>query len=352
MMALGRRQPDRVPIWELIINQPVIRALYGDITYADFVELENLDGITALEDQKMVEISNDIYRDEWGITWKSEPSGLSYPKGGPIKSWRDFRKYEPPDPDAPWRLETLVRYVDRYKGRKAIVFLGHEAFEFSHYLLGGMDRLFVNYFSNPDFVKELADMISDYKCRVLRNAVKAGADALLTGDDYAGRTGSFMSTAHFKKFVLPYLEKAVRVAKDNRVPFIKHTDGNLWRILDMVVGAGIDALDPVEPIAGMDIGQVKRIYGDRICVIGNVDCTTILTRGTESEVSEAVKETIAKASPNGGHILASSNSIHPAVKPENYKAMLDTAKKYGVYPIDNNFVREYAGRNYVKQIFS
>jgi uroporphyrinogen decarboxylase len=347
MLALMRQEPDRVPVWELIIDEPVIKALYGDISYADFVEKEDLDGITCPEDQKTKDLSGDVYRDEWRIVWKIEPSGLSYPVEGPIKSERDLDKYRPPDPDAPWRLRTLEEYVKRFKENKAIVFLGHETFEFSHYLMGGMDKLFMNYVLKPALVKRLSEMISQYKCKVLENAAKVGADALLTGDDYAGRKGSFMSPTHFRQFVQPYLKRAVNIAKQNNLPFIKHTDGNLKEILDMIIDTGIDALDPIEPMAGMDIGQIKERYGERICVMGNVDCTEILPRGAKEDVEEAVKETIAKASGGGGHVLASSNSIHPAVKPENYNTMIDTARKHGVYPLDPEMVKRYKTHNYI-----
>lgn len=349
MLALMRKEPDRVPMWELIIDPPVIKALYGDISYAYFVEKEDLDGITCLEDQKRKDLGGSVYRDEWGIIWKIEPSGLSYPLEGPIKSERDLDKYRPPDPDASWRLTTLKKYVKRFKGKKAIIFLGHETFEFSHYLMGGMDKLFMNYVLKPAMVKRLSETISEYKCKVLENAAKVGADALLTGDDYAGRKGSFISPMHFSQFVQLYLQRAVNVAKQNNVPFIKHTDGNLREILDMIIDTGIDALDPIEPMAGMDIGQIKEKYGKRICLIGNVDCTEVLPHGTKGDVEEAVKETIAKASGGGGHILASSNSIHPAVKPENYKTMIDTAKKHGVYPLDPEMVRKYKTHNYISK---
>lgn len=347
MAALMRKEPDRVPVWELIVDPPVIKALYGDISYTDFVEKEDLDGITCPEDQKRKDLGGNVYSDEWGIIWKIEPSGLSYPVEGPIKSERNLDKYRPPDPDAPWRLRTLEKYVKRFKGKKAIVFLGHETFEFSHYLMGGMDELFMNYVLKSALVKRLSDMISEYKCKVLENAAKVGTDALLTGDDYAGRKGSFMSPTHFRQFVQPYLQRAVNIAKQNNLPFIKHTDGNLERILDMIVDTGIDALDPIEPMAGMDIGQIKEKYGERICVIGNVDCTEVLPRGTKEDVEEAVKETIAKASGGGGHILASSNSIHPAVKPDNYKTMIETARKHGVYPLDPEMVRRYKTHKYI-----
>ncbi|MBO3757623.1 MAG: hypothetical protein JTT14_00725 [Candidatus Brockarchaeota archaeon] len=346
LTALARKQPDRVPIWELIINEPVISSLLPGKSYADFVEWIDLDGITTGEDQ-IFRKEGEYIVDEWGIKWKVSTPGINYPAGGPIREPKDLESYKPPDPDAEHRLRTLEAYVDRFKGRKAIVFLGHETFEFSHYLLGGMSNLFYYYYKDPKFVHRLSEIISEYKCRVMQRAVKLGADVLLTGDDYANRKAPLMSPKQFKEFILPYLRTAVETSKKLGVPFIKHTDGNLWPIIDMIVEAGIDALDPIEPIARMDIGEVKKKYGDKIAVVGNVDCSYVLTLGNEKEVEDAVKETIAKASPGGGHIIASSNSIHPAVKPSNYLLMTKLVKEYGVYPIDEKLVEEYRERKYI-----
>jgi uroporphyrinogen decarboxylase len=210
-----------------------------------------------------------------------------------------------------------------------------------------MENLLLDYYDNPRLAHELAEMVIDYKIRLMRKAIREGADAVVSGDDYANQHGTVMSPQHFRQFVLPYLKRTIDAAHDEGAPFIKHTDGDIWAILDDLVQAGIDALDPIEPAAGMDIGEVKAKYGDRIEVIGNVDCSFVLTRGTVEEVEEAVKETIAKASPGGGHILASSNSIHPAVKPENYKAMVEAARKFGRYPIDPELVAQYRNGNYI-----
>jgi len=348
---LGKGEPDKIPIWELIINEPVIKALCGDISYMDFIEIMDMDGITVGENQKIEWISSTSYRDEWGIIWGVEPNGLSYPLKGPIKSKKDLKKYSPPDPDASYRLENLEKAIDRFKGERAIVFLGHETFEYSHYLLGGLNRLLYMYFKDPDFVFELSDMISEYKCRVLDRAAIVGADILLTGDDYANRKGPFVSSSMFRKFILPYLKRAVDIAKRRGLPFIKHTDGNIWSIIDMIVSTRIDGLHPIEPAAGMDIMEVKKRYGTRICVIGNIDCSVLLPLRTPSEVEEVVKETIAKVAPGGRYILSSSNSIHPSVKPENFKRMIEVARKYGTYPIDATLIRKYVSKNYYKEIF-
>ncbi|MEW6359176.1 MAG: uroporphyrinogen decarboxylase family protein [Planctomycetota bacterium] len=350
MTSLRHEEPDKVPLWELIVNKPVIEALYGDISYLDFCEKEGLDGVTIFETHSMEDLGNDTIKDEWGTIWKIEPNGIPYPIGGPIRDESDLDKYTPPDPDADYRLDALRSAVKRFGGERAIVFLGHETFEFSHYLLGGMDKLLMQYILNPEFCHRLSEIIWAYKGRVLANAADVGADILLTGDDVAQRKATMMSPAHFREFILPYLKKAVDIAHAKGKPFIKHTDGYLWEIMDMMVEAGIDGIDPIEPIANMDIGEVKQKYKGRLAVCGNVDCTWILPHGTKQQVIDAVKETIAKASPGGGHILASSNSIHPGVKPENYRTMVETAREFGTYPLDEKMVAEYRRRSYVKEL--
>ncbi len=362
MTALRREEPDRVPMFELIINEPVIKALYPDLTLeskvqrgsqgiyqiqADFIEREDLDAIVIFEDARVTKwVDEDHYVDEWGITWQVPDTGIPYVVEHPIQSEADLDSYTPPIPDTDYRFDTLREAVRRFKGEKALIFLGHDAFEYSHYLRG-LENLLMDYVFDPDFAKRLARMVMEYKRRVLELAADEGADVLLTGDDYAHRHAPIMSPTHFREFVLPYFQEAVDVAKNKGVPFMKHTDGNLWPIIDDIVNTGLEALDPLEPVAGMDIGKVKEQYGDRIALAGNVDCGELLSRGTPEEVVEAVKETIAKASPGGGHILASSNSIHPAVNPKNYKAMVDAAKEFGQYPLDAKMVEEYRNKNYI-----
>jgi len=102
----------------------------------------------------------------------------------------------------------------------------------------------------------------------------------------------------------------------------------------MIVDSGIDCLDTtIDPIAGMDLGEVKARYGRRIALKGNVDCSHLMTLGSPEEVSAATKEALRAGAPGGGYILSSSNSIHSTVKPENYAALMRTLKEHGRYPI-------------------
>ena len=83
----------------------------------------------------------------------------------------------------------------------------------------------------------------------------------------------------------------------------------------------------------MDIGWVKKKYGRNITLLGNIDCANLLTFGSRQEVVEAVKNILRAASPGGGHVFASSNSIHSGVSPETFWAMVGAVREFGTYPI-------------------
>lgn len=142
-----------------------------------------------------------------------------------------------------------------------------------------------------------------------------------------------LSREHFARHVIPVLKDLVDEAKSLGVFVMKHTDGNIYPILDLIVDTGIHGLHPIDPNAGMDLGDVKEKYGHRICLMGNVDCAYVLTWGTVEEVREDVRRCIRQAARGGGYICMSSNSIHPAVKPENYAEMVRAVHEMGQYPI-------------------
>ena len=116
---------------------------------------------------------------------------------------------------------------------------------------------------------------------------------------------------------------------------MKHTDGNIMKVeKEFFKELGIDAYQSVDPEAGMDINYVKKKYGDKITIMGNVDCAKVLQFGTPFEVIEETKNIIKNISPGGGHILSSSNTIHSGIPTENFLAMLKAARVYGKYPIN------------------
>ena len=110
-------------------------------------------------------------------------------------------------------------------------------------------------------------------------------------------------------------------------------DEYTWKILDMMLEAGMDGYQAIELKAGMDMKELKEKYGGRLCLFGGVDCSTLID-GTTDEVQEEAEYAIRHAAKGGGLVITSGNTIQNGVKIENYLAMLETIKKKGVYPIN------------------
>ena len=332
MKAMRLEQPDRIPVAEFVIDERVYRALMPDAVYqSDFEERFELDTVTARNEYEISDETESVFIDEWGVKYKKNKEKVMLPLEGPIKTFDDVKKYRPPDPDKPKRLGRLRELVKRYKGEKAVVFHQRETFLWSTYLTG-MENLLISFIQEPDLAHELLEKVLDVNIRLARNAISEGADIIVISDDYAYNDGLLFSPAIFKEFIEPGLKRMVDAIHKEGALVIKHSDGDLSLILDDIVGTGIDALNPIDPQAGMDIAKVKKDHGGRVCIWGNIDCSRLLSFGSLVEVEESVKECINAAGENGGYVLTSSNSIHSSVKPENYLAMLKAARRYGKYP--------------------
>ena len=104
----------------------------------------------------------------------------------------------------------------------------------------------------------------------------------------------------------------------------------LWELVD----TGLDCFEPIDPMGHMDMAVMKKKYWDRIGVIGNIDCVSILVDKPLEAVRKETTKCIFGSSIGGGHIILSSNSIHAGINPENYAYFLECVDELGRYPID------------------
>ncbi len=189
--------------------------------------------------------------------------------------------------------------------------------------------------SEKDLIHRYMEVTTEGAVAFVRAQLEAGVDGIIGGNDWCFKSGPMFSPASFQEFFVPHLKRIADLCHQYGVPYIKHLDGNTELLLDLLVDeVGIDGHHPFEPTAGMDIARMKKKYGDRLTLMGNLDCGELLSNGTVEEVVEKAKEIIRQVSPGGGHVFSSSNSIHDAVRLENLYAMLETVKSYGTYPIE------------------
>jgi len=338
LAVLKGEMPDRVPLFELFIDASVIQALQPGMSYEDFVDFADLDVVTCLamaespERRRWVDRERGIWQDKWGCRQCFTGEVMSVPVDPPrIRSLADLRSYQPPDPRDNEVLTAARKLVERFKGRRAICVVGEEVFAVPQYLRAGLANVMMDYVLQPELAKKLAAIARDYHVELYRLLIEAGVEIVALGDDYAGKTGTYMSPSHFREFILPGLSTVVREVKSRGAYVIKHSDGNIWGIMDQLLSTGLDALGPLEP-AYMALDEVRRRSGMKVGVTGNID-VDLLSRGTIAEVEAATREQLRRVSILGGHLLGSGNSISGSVQPANYWAMIQTAHRYGKYPI-------------------
>lgn len=217
--------------------------------------------------------------------------------------------------------------------------------------LSGMDYLVLLHgdatYSMPDggammdFVVKLAEDPEGMKCEAQRRvdaALERGArirewgvvDGFCLCADYCFNDNPFLSPAMFDTFVAPYLTQLVAGYREMGYYVIKHTDGNLMPILDALLAARPHALHSLDPQGGVDLADVKRRAGHRVCLIGNVNCA-LLQNGTDTEAEADIRRALAQGMPGGGYVFGTSNCIYTGMPLHRYEMMLTIRREAGRY---------------------
>jgi uroporphyrinogen decarboxylase len=183
----------------------------------------------------------------------------------------------------------------------------------------------------PDKVKQEANQWVEHALKSAEKYVEhGGLDGFALCSDYCFNSGPFLGPQLFAEFVTPYLTKLIAGYRDMGFYTIKHTDGNIMPILDQLVQANPHALHSIDPQGGVDIKEVKEKVGDKVCLIGNVNCGLMQT-GTEEEISESVRYALKYGMPGGSYIFSTSNCVYTGMPLKSYDLMLDIWKKEGIY---------------------
>lgn len=189
------------------------------------------------------------------------------------------------------------------------------------------DTFALDLMERPELIHEEAER----RCRTAEERIdrmsEAGADFLMFASDVGFNGGPFVSPAHFREFVLPYLKRLFdRSRRRGAVPMF-HSDGMLMPILGQILEAGPALLQSVDPMAGMDIAEVKHLTYGSMALMGNVRCDH-LQGGTPARIRESALYALEHGSPGGGYVYSSSNTIFDGVPLENYEYMLEVFREF------------------------
>lgn len=346
------REPDRVPQFELSVDEDIKRQFLGkpaDSLEAeaeffmkagyDFAPLtigirQTTRGETSgLMGAKPVQTSllkpaqaqyNPFRQDTRTRMWAEEGEGL-------IRDQASFDDYDWPDPDD-FNYAT-IQEMGRLLPDEAKVIVNVGAIFTASWMFMGMESFCIAIAEKSDLVGRLIARIGAIQQQVVENLLQFDCVGAICMPDDLAYTGGLMVHPNFlREHVFPWNRRIGEQVRRKNIPYVYHSDGRILEVIDDLIACGFNAVHPCEP-ASADIAELKRRYRGRLCLCGNIDLDSTLTLGTPDEVREEVKLRIRTVAPGGGYCCGSSNSVPEYVPFENYLAMIDAVKEFGKYPI-------------------
>lgn len=314
--ALTLKIPDQVPTFELEFQ--LEEEMFGKKFYTDDFLPKNLSSMSRSQKEKKIydlaEYMVDVYcRLEYSIM----PCGYI----------GDFNQCGPKG--IPDETKMLIKYMRSMVGNKYMLhFHGDGTFA-----IPNGDNMYEFAYSiadDPEGMKEKAQKMADDVIERNKIVAEAGVDCLILCSDYCYNSGPFLSPSMFEEYIQPFLALIIEEARRNGLYTIKHTDGNIMPIIDMIVDCKPHAIHSIDPMAGMDIKEIKKLIGHKVALCGNVNCALMQT-GTEEEVIESAKYCLTHAKPNGGYIFCTSNIPFKGLPPERYAKVLDVWRSMRAY---------------------
>lgn len=338
-------EPDRVPLCEVLIEYPIQSQFIGRQITADDLELQVDFWIKAGYDfipltvgmmtPGKVTDESSISRVIKEVMLKDSPDAdderawsLEYTSF--INNREDFEKF-------PWEIAAQLDFSKFYdvkdllpEGMKVIAVSG-KIFTMT-WMLMGFNNFAISLLMDEKLVADVFRKVAEIQFHALEQIFEmTHVGAVWAVDDLAFGTGPMISPQAFRDHVFPWYREVAKRCHENNLLFFMHSDGDLIPLMEDLIDLGVDVLQPIDPTC-MDIIKVKEIYGDRLCLVGNVS-NELLQSGIPSEVEDLVKGLIRKCGPGGGYCVGSGNSVPEWAKFENYMAMREATLKYGSYPI-------------------
>ena len=191
----------------------------------------------------------------------------------------------------------------------------------------------VRMLEEPDEFAEASKKGMDKKITFAQKLTDKGKllDGFALCSDYCFNVNPFYSGEQFDEFIVPYLRNIISEYRNMGYYSIKHTDGNIMPILKKIADCKPDAIHSLDPQGGVNYRKVREIVGDKIALIGNVNCGLLQT-GTDEECDADVMRALREGMMDGkGFVFSTSNCVYTGMPLERYERMWRLWKQYGVY---------------------
>ena len=197
-------------------------------------------------------------------------------------------------------------------------------------LTGSTNAAIYACYDEPEIMDEWAELIRRDNVRMTEMMLDKKPDMILLG---GSGTLTLSNPELVRKYALPTIKDITRLCKQAGIPSMLHSCGRSMAFLKMLYEeTDLNCINPLEapPMGDVDLSEVKRLYGDKLCLMGNLNTTDMLVH-TKEQVIESCRAAIDAAGENGGFILSTGDQLGRDTPDENIFAMVETAKTYGRY---------------------
>ena len=176
--------------------------------------------------------------------------------------------------------------------------------------------------------------LGEFYFEMAKAEIEAGAgllDGFVIWGDVAYKKCTFMSPKYWREYLKPWVAKIAAHAHAAWLPVIYHGCGNVKAIFQDYIDMKIDAYNPLEAKAGMDVVELRRRYGHGIGFCGNSDVQVWETGDRDAIRREVLRK--LNAARGGGYIFQSDNSVSSGVSGQTYDYIVKLVREFGKYPI-------------------
>lgn len=242
----------------------------------------------------------------------------------------------------PWESVKEL-YINRFKpyfdalaesmpdGMKAIGGVGNGVFEIVQDLVG-YENLCIFSFEEPELYASLFEKVGQILYEIWQWFLKNYSDVYCVcrfGDDLGYKSNTLLSHEDIRKHIIPQYARIVDLVHQYGRPFLLHSCGKIFAVMEDLIDAGVDILNPIQPCSkDMNPVNLRDTYRNRIVFHGGLDTQEILPKCSPEQVAEEVRKLIDVFKPEGNYIFAAAHNIQTDVSAENIDAMFTAAKKY------------------------
>ena len=194
------------------------------------------------------------------------------------------------------------------------------------------DGLLESMLTDPEWVKDMIDTQTELVLGMLSMLVEEDyeIDGYWCSDDLGYRNGLMFSPRIYRELVMPAHKRVCDYCHSQGLIAVLHTCGNVNEVMDDLIEAGWDCLQPLEVKAQMDVIALKRQYGDRLALMGGID-VRVMAEGTDEELEEEIRSKLMVAKEQGGYIYHSDHSVPDDVSFQRYQRVIELVHQYGQY---------------------